>query len=292
MNQIKIWIEAGRLRTIPASVVPVLVGSSLAYAHNQFYWDVFVVAMICSMLFQLTSNFTNDVYDFRRGADEERVGPKRLVASGVISQKAMITAIFLTASISFVLGMYLVYLHGYTVLLIGISSLFFAWMYTGGPYPLAYNGLGDIFVFLFFGVVAVCGTYFVHTGHYSHYALLCSISPGLLAANILSANNIRDRIGDAKIRKNTLAVLLGDANSRKLYKVVLIVSYLSVFVLFLLTMNPYHLLPFISIPLGRKLWKSIDIAQGAELTTILVQSAALLMIFGVLQSIGFIIKTA
>jgi len=290
LNQIKIWIEAGRLRTIPASVVPVLVGSSLAYTHNQFHWDVFVVAMLCSMLFQLTSNFSNDVYDFRRGADAERVGPKRLVASGVISQKAMITAIILTASTSFILGMYLVYLHGYIVFLIGISSLFFAWMYTGGPYPLAYNGLGDIFVFLFFGVVAVCGTYYVHTGHYSNYALLCSFSPGLLAMNILSANNIRDILGDAKIGKNTLAVMLGDKISRKLYKVILVVSYLCIIVLFLLTMNPYHLLPLITLPLARKLWKSIEDAQGAQLTTILVQSAALLLLFGVLQSLGFLIK--
>lgn len=290
MNQIKIWIEAGRLRTIPASVVPVLVGSSLAFAHNQFHWDIFVVSILCSMLFQLTSNFTNDVYDFRRGADEQRVGPKRLVASGVISQKAMITAIFVTASVSFVLGLYLVYLHGFIVLLIGISSLFFAWMYTGGPYPLAYNGLGDVFVFLFFGVVAVCGTYYVHTGQYSHYAVLCSLSPGLLAANILAANNIRDINGDAKIGKNTLAVILGEVISRKLYKVLLVVSYVSIIVLFLLTMNPYHLLPFLALPLARKLWKSIEMAQGSELTSILVQSAALLMIFGVLQSIGFLIK--
>ncbi len=289
MSSIKIWIEAGRLRTIPASIVPVLIGSSLAYSDNYFRLDVFLVAMICSMLFQLTSNFSNDVYDNKRGADSERVGPKRVIASGLISEKSMIIAIIITATISFILGMYLVYLHGIPVLLIGIFSIFFAWAYTGGPYPLAYNGLGDVFVFIFFGIVAVCGTYYVHSGQFSYYALLSSISPGLLATNILSANNIRDRIGDAKIRKNTLAVLIGDKASRILYRILLLVSYLCIIVLFLLTMNPYHLLPLITFPFARKLWKSIYISQGSELTSVLIQSATLLLIFGILQSIGFIV---
>ena len=290
MNIIKIWIEAGRLRTIPASVVPVFVGSSLAFYDGFFRLDVFVVSLLCSMLFQLTSNFTNDVYDFKRGADNQRVGPKRLVASGIISTKAMVTAITITASVSFILGMYLVYLHGVIVLLIGIFSLFFAWAYTGGPFPLAYNGLGDLFVFIFFGVVAVCGTYFVHTGHFSFYSLLCSISVGLLTANILSANNIRDLEGDKAINKNTLAVLIGDSASRTLYKAILVVSYLCVVVLFLLTMKPYHLLPLLTLPFARKLWNDIAIAKGGALTTTLVQSAALLLLFGLLQSIGFLIK--
>nr|MBP9122348.1 1,4-dihydroxy-2-naphthoate octaprenyltransferase [Ignavibacteriaceae bacterium] len=171
MNKTLIWILAARPKTLLAAFVPVIVGTSLAVAEGSYNLFVSSVALICSILIQIGTNFTNDLYDHLKGADtKERVGPKRALNEGWVTVAQMKVAIYLSFLLSFLMGLYLVYYAGPFILLIGILSIISGFMYTAGPFPLAYNGLGDLFVFLFFGFVGTVGTYFINTGYISSQA--------------------------------------------------------------------------------------------------------------------------
>jgi 1,4-dihydroxy-2-naphtoate prenyltransferase (EC 2.5.1.-) len=210
MNKFTAFFLSARPKTLFAAFVPVIVGTSLAVAEHNFSTSASVVALLCSLLIQIATNYTNDLYDFQKGADtEHRVGPKRALNEGWVTEKEMKIAIYLTFGAAFLLGLYLVYHAGFFILTIGVLSIIAGFMYTGGPFPLAYNGLGDIFVFLFFGFVGTIGTYFINTGYISSQALLSSIPVGALVTNILVVNNYRDIEQDRIAGKKTLAVLLG-----------------------------------------------------------------------------------
>ncbi|MBP6864511.1 MAG: 1,4-dihydroxy-2-naphthoate polyprenyltransferase [Candidatus Didemnitutus sp.] len=205
-----VWIEAARPKTLPAAVIPVLVGTAFAWAHGAAHFGKATVCLIFALLVQIGTNFANDYFDFVQGADTpQRVGPRRAVAAGLVSPQRMLVATAMVLGLAFATGLLLVIEGGWWLLPIGVASIVCAIAYTGGPYPLGYNGLGDVFVFLFFGLVAVGATFHVQAGGAPLDVLLAGAGVGLLAANILVVNNYRDAETDARAGKRTLVVRFG-----------------------------------------------------------------------------------
>lgn len=293
MNKSKInnWILASRPRTLPAAVVPVMVGSALAIYQGIFFPVYSIIALLCSVLIQIGTNFTNDLYDHLKGSDtKERKGPLRVLASGLISVKEMKWGIFLVFFTAFLLGLYLVYSVGLIILWIGIFSIIAGLAYTAGPFPLAYNGLGDLFVFIFFGIVGTVGTYYLHAQQFSSLAFLISIPVGALITNILIVNNYRDIEEDKIAGKNTLAVLLGKEFSRYEYIFFILVSFFIPFLLhFKYDFNIWIFLPYITLPVAITLVKMIFIFTGPQLNKTLELSAKFSALYGLLLSIGIIL---
>ncbi len=281
---------ATRPKTLVASGIPVIMGASLAYHDGSFSFLAVSVAFVCSLMIQIATNFINEIYDFRKGADSMgRVGPVRAVSAGLITEKQMINAAWLVVSACFILGMYLVWFRGIIVLIIGIVSLCLAWAYTGGKYSLAYRGLGDIFVFIFFGLVATGGTYYILNGEFSVSALILGCIPGAFAANILGVNNIRDRETDAKVGKRTFPVRFGATAARTLYILMTIIAYLSSISLYTIEDSIWILLPLLTIPVGVILCRKVVILEGEKLNVVLAQTGALLALYGVLSALGLIL---
>ncbi|MDP2037491.1 MAG: 1,4-dihydroxy-2-naphthoate polyprenyltransferase [Ignavibacteria bacterium] len=285
------WILATRPRTLPAALVPVLVGSSIAIHDEMFKPLAAIVALVCAILIQIGTNFVNDLYDFLHGTDKkDRIGPKRVVTSGLISIPEMKLGIVFVFGLSFVLGMYLVHLAGWEILLLGIISILAGIAYTAGPFPLAYNGLGDIASFLFFGLIGTVGTYYVQANEISPFAFWSSIPVGALITNILVVNNYRDREEDQSNGKNTLAVLLGEKFARLQYVFFMIVSYAILFVVyFTYKSSIWVFLPLISLPLSVKLIKMIFTLRGRELNKTLELTAKLSALYGLLFAAGILI---
>ncbi len=290
-NRTKVWLLASRPKTLLAALAPVFVGSAVAISTNKFNITAALIALICSVLIQVGTNFVNDLYDYLKGTDDEnRVGPQRALAAGWISPKEMKRAIYITFGITFILGLYLVYLAGWIILLVGIISIVSGYAYTAGPYPLAYNGLGDIFVFLFFGIVATLGTYYVQALEFSQFALLASIPVGLLITNILVVNNYRDADEDKKKNKNTLVVKFGKSFSLFQYFVSILVSFLiPLYFYFLWDASPFILLPLLTLPLAIKLQIDMTRLIGIDLNNTLEQSAKLSIFYSILFSVGIIL---
>mgnify|MGYP000029122956 CR=1 FL=1 len=289
MPTISNWLEATRPKTLPAALIPVLIGSALAWKHQSFHIDVVIMASICALLIQIGTNFANDYYDFKKGADtDERIGFKRASASGLIKPEHMLRATIFTMILAFICGLYLVYIGGWIVLAIGIASLAFGILYTGGPFPLAYNGLGDIFVFIFFGIVAVCGTFYVHTGSFNWEVFFASIVPGALSTNILVINNLRDTETDKKVNKRTLGVIFGD-NFLKIEYVLLCLMAFAIppHLQFWDQYNYFIFLPMLSLPLAFILCKRLySFHDKIELNDLLARTAQFLILFGFLFTLG------
>lgn len=288
MSTATFWLLALRPKTLPASIIPVVLASALAAADDVFAPLRAAVALVCAVLIQIATNFINEIYDFRKGADtEQRVGPTRAVASGLISERAMVRASAVVMLVAFVLGLYLVAATGIEILIVGLVSLFFAWGYTGGPFPLAYRGLGDVFVFVFFGFVAVCGTYYVQALHITPQVVWLSLVPGALSANILGVNNIRDIHTDVLAGKRTLAVRIGRTAAVWLYYALTLTTF-AIPIVFTVALgySPIVLLPLLTLPLAVKLMRNIRTKQGKELNTVLAGTAGLLVAFGVLFSVA------
>ncbi len=285
------WILASRPKTLLAALVPVILGTSIAiYTGKENFLAAFV-ALICSVLIQIGTNFVNDLYDFLSGADkEDRKGPVRVLASGLITPTEMKTAIILVFGLTFLLGLYLVYISSYITLLIGLLSIFAGIAYTAGPYPLAYNGLGDVFVFLFFGVVGTVGTYYVQAVEVTPLVFWASIPVGALITNILVVNNYRDIDEDRAVGKNTLSVKMGRRFTRYQYLAFMVLSYLILFVVyFTFKKSIYIFLPFLTIPMAVKLIKMIFTFTGKELNKTLELTAKLSAIYGLLFAIGILL---
>lgn len=285
------WLLASRPKTLLAGVVPVMVGSALAVSMNKFFLPYSIVALLCSILIQIGTNFTNDLYDFLKGSDTvKRKGPRRVLASGLISVKEMKIAIILVFGLTFLLGLYLVYSVGLLILWVGIISIFAGIIYTAGPFPLAYNGLGDIFVFIFFGIVGTMGTFYLHTQEISLLSLVVSIPVGALITNILVVNNFRDIEEDLEANKITLAVLMGRIFTRWQFILLVILSYLTIFFLhFHFSYSLWILLPLATIPIAFILIKMFYTLNGEELNKTLELSAKFAGLFGLLLSIGLIL---
>lgn len=293
MNKTKFqsWILASRPRTLPAAVVPVMVGSALAIYQGIFFPVYSIIALLCSILIQIGTNFANDLYDHLKGSDtKERKGPQRVLASGLISVKEMEWGIFFIFLLAFLLGLYLVYSVGLIILWIGVFSIVAGLAYTAGPFPLAYNGLGDLFVFIFFGIVGTVGTYYLHVQQFNLLAFLISLPVGGLITNILIVNNYRDIEEDKSNGKNTLAVLLGKEFSRFEYVFFILVSFFVPFLLhFKYDFNFWIFLPYITLPVAITLVKMIYAFNGVQLNKTLELTAKFSALFGLLLSIGIIL---
>ena len=232
----------------------------------------------------------NEVYDFRKGADtNERLGPLRTVACGIIPETIMVRAAIIVAAITFMLGLWLVMISSPIILVIGIVSLIMAWAYTGGPYPLAYKGLGEVFVVLFFGLAAVMGTYYVQAGKWSAITFALGLGLGLLSANLLSINNIRDIDTDRKAQKHTVATRIGRKYAERMIVMQTLVPYIILVYLFSEGYSFAILLPFCSLPFAFMMFSSMNKRQGSALNQSLQDSAKLLVIYGVLLAIGLIL---
>ncbi|MEG8946644.1 1,4-dihydroxy-2-naphthoate polyprenyltransferase [Rosettibacter firmus] len=285
------WILAARPKTLPAALNPVIVGTSIAIYYDKFHFIAALIALLCSLLFQIGANFTNDLFDYLHGADKkERTGPQRVVASGLISIDEMKTGIIITFGLSFLLGLYLVYLGGWFIFLIGVLSIITAIAYTAGPFPLAYHALGDLAVFIFFGFAGTIGTYYVQAHEFEPLAFWASIPVGALITNILVVNNYRDIEEDKLSNKNTLAVIIGEKLTRLQYLFFVVVSYLILFIVyFLYKKNLIIFLPLLSIPLSIKLIKMIYTLKGKELNKTLELTAKFSIIYGLLFAAGIIL---
>lgn len=287
----KYWINALRPKTLPASAAPVLLGGAMAYLHGGFAPMLFILTLVCALLMQVITNFINEIYDYKKGADtEERLGPPRFVSTGHISVKAMSIVSAILIAVTFLLGMILVYYSSTWILLAGVVSLFFAWAYTGGPYPLAYHGLGDTAALIFFGIIAVCGTYYIQTLEVSWAVFVQSLAPGFISMNILGVNNLRDIEQDPKAGKITLAVRLGKTGAVSFYRLLNFTIYAVSIVSAVLFSSFWVLLPLISLPIALKLNKDIELKTGKELNLVLAGTGKLQFVYGILGSLGFVLS--
>ncbi len=289
--KLKAWILAARPRTLLASVVPVIIGT--AAAHNDGYINLpaTIVALVCSVFIQTGTNYINDLYDFLAGSDSKgRIGPRRALAEGWLTPKEMRNGIVILYTVTFLLGLYLVYVGGWIILLIGVLSLIAGYSYTGGPWPLAYHGLGDLFVFIFFGFVGTIGTYYLITGMVTPLIYWAAVPVGALITNILVVNNYRDREEDKRNNKKTLAVLLGNTFSRYEFIIFIILSYFSLAVIYFFHEESYYIfLPLVTIPLAGKLIYMLYVFSGRELNKTLELSAKFSAIFGLLLAAGLVL---
>ena len=219
---------AARPRTLPAAIAPVLVGTSLALGAGHFHPLAFVAALLGAMFIQVGTNLSNDYSDARRGADtEDRLGPVRVTAGGLVPPRQVLVATYVTFGLAVLCGVYLVAVAGWALLAVGAASILAGVLYTGGPRPYGYEGLGELFVFLFFGIVAVTGSYFVQVQQLPWQAFVCAVPVGLLASAILVVNNVRDIDTDRRAGKRTLAVRLGRERTRVLYAAMLAVAFVA-----------------------------------------------------------------
>jgi len=277
------WVLACRPKTLVCAFVPVAVGAAAAHQAGSLAVIPTLVALLGAVLIQIGANFANDVFDADKGADtEERVGPTRAVASGLLSGSAMRTGIVVAFGLATLCGGYLVTISGWPIIAIGVLSILSALAYTGGPYPLGYHGLGDVFVWVFFGPVAVCGTALVAHGSVPLVAWLASIPVGALATAILVVNNVRDRETDVKANKRTLAVRFGRRAGEFEQLTLLTVSYVIPVLLAKLTGSPWMLLPLVSLPLAVLHYRELRRREGSALNATLAGAARLLAVHGAL----------
>ena len=215
-SKFKIWLLASRPKTLWASISPVVIGTAMAYADGKFHWLSAVVALTAAVLIQIGTNIANDYFDYKRGVDAgERLGPLRVTQAGLVKPETVKAAFIIVFSLAFLLGFYLIWRGGYPILIIGLLSVLFGILYTGGPFPLGYTGLADLFVLIFFGPIAVGGTYYVQALAIKPTIIIAGFSPGLLATAILTINNLRDIKTDRRAGKKTLAVRF-EANFAKI----------------------------------------------------------------------------
>jgi 1,4-dihydroxy-2-naphthoate octaprenyltransferase len=282
-SKFKVWIEATRPKTLAAGFVPVLIGTVMAAYEDYFNLTIFILTSICAILIQVITNFVNEVYDFKKGVDNpNRLGPRRAVASGLIQSEMMIKVIKVMFIITLLLGMILVFVSGGLVIfIIGVLSLAFAFFYSGGPYPLAYKGISDIFVLIFFGIIAVTGTYYLQAQKLTLEIFIASLAPGFLSMNILGVNNIRDIETDKNAGKITLAILLGERASKFLYVFLNLLAFLVPLVLFQITKNIYFLSPLLVFPISIYLCIQLFNSSGKKLNKILAQTGGLLFLYGI-----------
>jgi 1,4-dihydroxy-2-naphthoate octaprenyltransferase len=292
MSPFKIWLLAARPKTLPAAAVPVIVGTGAAIGDRVFNLLPALAALIGALLIQIGTNFANDVFDHKKGADTaERLGPLRVTSAGLISSRAMFAGMWLVFGLAMLVGIYLVIVGGLPIVIIGLCSILAGIAYTGGPFPLGYNGLGDIFVFIFFGLVAVCGTYYVQALTLSATVWWAAVPVGLLATAIIVVNNLRDVKTDKTVGKKTLAVRLGVTATRAEYIGLVVLSYVVPVLMWSLGVtNAWVLLAFGSLPLVFPLVKIIMTVEGRPLNKALGGTARLELVFGILFAIGLIFK--
>jgi 1,4-dihydroxy-2-naphthoate octaprenyltransferase len=288
---LRTWVLAARVPTLPAAVVPVLVGTAAAWADGFFQAGPFVAALAAALLIQIGTNLANDYFDFRKGADTaERLGPIRITQSGLVPPETVRLATILTFGLAAFIGGYLVVVGGLPILVIGVLSIAAGVLYTGGPWPLAYHGLGDLAVFLFFGLVAVVGTAYLHAGSVGPSAVVYSLPVAALVTAILVVNNLRDIATDRAARKYTLAVRLGPRGTRTEYLLLVGMAYLVPPLAWLVMGEPRGFwLPWLTLPLAIKLVRVVFSQEGRPLNAALAGTGRLHLAFGVLWAAGIVL---
>lgn len=284
MTSVSKWITGARPRTLPAAIAPVLVAT--AYAGSNWAPLRALSALLVSLALQIGVNYANDYSDGIRGTDDSRVGPVRLTASGLATPKSVRTAAIISFLFAALIGLTLAAATSWWIILVGVLAINAAWGYTGGSNPYGYKGLGEISVFLFFGVIATVGTYYVQTEELDLQILIISIPMGALACAILAINNLRDRAQDEIVGKKTLAVRLGDKGARRLYIALLLSAHLFA----LLTLKPAIFVTLLATPLTWNLARGVTSgAVGAELIPYLAKTGKLQLAFAVLFALGLVI---
>lgn len=301
MVKVKAWISAARPRTLPLSVSGIITGSAMAYGTGDFQWKVFLLALLTTLGFQILSNFANDYGDGMKGTDnEERVGPMRAMQSGLLSEKELKRGIILTVIITLLIALILIYtafgsgnfLVSVVFLILGLASIYAAVKYTVGKHAYGYRGLGDIFVFVFFGLLAVAGSFFLYTHRLNVLIFLPAITIGLWSTAVLNLNNMRDRIPDTRANKNTLAVLLGEKRIKNYHILIVLSGFIAVLTYFTLadqwTWAGISCLVF--IPLSKHLVTVLKNKNAALLDPELKKVALSTFLFSILFALGFVLR--
>ena len=279
------WLAGARPRTLPAAVAPVFVGTGTAAALDGFRAVPAVLALVVALALQVGVNYANDYSDGRRGTDTDRVGPMRLVGSGAARPGQVLAAALTAFAVAGLAGLALAALSSWWLVAVGAVCIVSAWTYTGGPLPYGYRALGEVFVFVFFGPVAVVGTTFAQTRSLPWLAFAASVPPGLLIVALLVVNNLRDIAGDAAVGKRTLAVVVGDRGTRVGYAALVAVSFLVVLVIGVT--RPWALLGLLALPLGTSPVRTVlSGGQGGRLIAALQGTGLLTLLTGVMLGIG------
>ncbi len=279
------WILGARPRTLPAAFAPVVVATALAGEDSSLI--AALLALFVSLALQIGVNYANDYSDGVRGTDNDRVGPIRITASGLATPQSVKRAAFLSFFLAAVAGLALAAMASWWLIAVGAAAILAAWGYTGGKNPYGYLGLGELFVFIFFGVVATVGTYFIQTGEITLDSLLVSIPMGTFSCALLAINNIRDRALDLPAGKKTLAVRMGDRNARYFFTTLIALGYLATFAM----LNPWTLLTLLSLPIAVSLVRGVlGNAQGRELIPFLAKTGKLQLQFSILLSIALVLS--
>ena len=283
------WVAGARPRTLPAAVVPVAVGTAVAGAQGEVVWWRAAATLVVALAIQVGTNYANDYSDGIRGTDQRRVGPTRLVAEGLATPSSVRLAALLSMAVAGVVGLMVSIAVGPELLLVGVLCFAAGWLYTGGPRPYGYAGFGEVFVFVFFGLVATAGSAYVHLERVTGLGLLASIPVGLLATALLVTNNLRDIPSDTSAGKRTLAVRLGETWTRLLYLGCLLGAFLLVPIIALA--QPFALAALAAAPLARGPAKAVASgAAGRRLVPALVATGKLQLVFGALLALGIAIS--
>ncbi|MFV7769674.1 1,4-dihydroxy-2-naphthoate polyprenyltransferase [Shewanella marisflavi] len=283
------WILATRPRTLPAAIGPLLVGNALALSLTQFSWLIAATSMLCALLLQIAVNLANDYFDFKSGIDtEERLGPVRVTQSGLLAPNKVRNAMVACLVLALLVGSLLIYHGGWPIAILAAASILGALGYSGGPYPLASHGLGEVAAFVFFGLVAVVGSYYLQANDTSIAAWILGSAIGLFNAAVMLVNNTRDIPTDTKAGKRTLAVKIGEGQARVLYQALVYLPFALIIGGFLLGLLPGLpvLLGGLSLVLARKLNSEFSQTSGAALNPLLGRTAKLTVIFSALFSLG------
>jgi 1,4-dihydroxy-2-naphthoate polyprenyltransferase len=290
---VRIWLMAARPKTLPVGLAPVLVGTALADTAGVFHPLRFVAALLGALFIQVGANLSNDYSDARRGADtEDRLGPVRVTAGGLVPPRQVLIATYVTFALAILCGVYLIAVAGWQLLLVGAASIVAGVLYTGGPRPYGYEGLGELFVFLFFGIVAVAGSFFVQTETLVWEAFALAVPVGLLASAVLVVNNVRDLETDRRAGKRTLAVRLGRERTRTLYAAMVYGAILLSPVTWIFgPLKPWLLLPFLAIPLAAPVVRAVRTrTDGPSLNEALARTGQLELVYCVLLCAGILLS--
>lgn len=293
LTRLQIWILASRPKTLPAAAAGVITGTALALRDGHFRFGPALAALLIALLLQIGSNLANDVYDYERGTDAgERHGPTRVTQAQLLTPKQVKAGMWVIFGLSILLGLYLFFTAGWVVILIGLAAIVSAIAYTGGPFPLGYYGLGDAFVFIFFGVAAVAGTYFVQAGSVSAEAWWMSLPIGWLIVDILVVNNLRDINADRAAGKHTLAVRIGERGTRIQYITLLGASFLIHPILAFFGILPWtSLLVWLSLPLGWRTWQIVRKQTGRPLNEALAGTGQTTLVYSLLFFVGMMLSS-
>jgi 1,4-dihydroxy-2-naphthoate octaprenyltransferase len=293
LSGLRLWLMAARPRTLPAAIAPVLVGTAAAIEDGDIRWGAFAAALIGSVFIQIGTNLANDYSDARRGADTvDRLGPVRVTAAGLVAPTRVLVATWIAFAVAVAAGIYLAFVAGPLILAVGAVSILAGVLYTGGPRPYGYAGLGELFVFLFFGLVAVNGSYYVQVEELALLPAGLSVSIGCLATAILVVNNVRDIDTDRRAGKRTLAVRLGRDGARRLYVALLAIAYIALPATLAAEGGPWlAMLGFVSIPLAVPAAKPVlERTDGPSLNAALAKTGALLAAFSIAVSAGLLLS--